>query len=430
MHREALYRQKERTLEECLALIRPGDHILAAAGASEPTALLGALPQVIPQLHDVELFKGRDNAYPFLRSPEVRGHLAVTGHFYSPDLRQAHALGFADYIPSNLHNFISERLAHTSYNIFAAQVAPLEDGTFQAPYCMMFEREAYAAADTVILEVNPNFRRVRGGLDIPLERVTAFFHSEKPIFTTPRSAPSPAERTIARYVADRIHDGDTIQLGVGALPDAVGEYLKEKNDLGIHSELFSSTMADLIEAGNVTGKKKNLNRGEHIATFCIGDQHLFDVVADNPACRLVSCAYGNDPFVIAQNDHMISVNTAMEIDLTGQICSESIGPKQYSGTGGAADYAYGAMHARGGRGIIAFTSTAKGGAISKIKSILTPGAAVSISRNLADTVITEYGVAELRGRTIRERADALIAIAHPDFRAQLRKEARQYGMIV
>ena len=142
------------------------------------------------------------------------------------------------------------------------------------------------------------------------------------------------------------------------------------------------------------------------------------------------CSYGNDPFVISQNDHMISVNTAMEIDITGQICSESIGPKQFSGTGGAADYAYGAMHSRGGRGIVAFASTTKGGTISKIKSILTPGAAVSISRNLVDTVVTEYGVAELRGRTIRERADALIAIAHPDFRAQLRKEARDYGILV
>ena len=188
-------------------------------------------------------------------------------------------------------------------------------------------------------------------------------------------------------------------------------------------------MADLIEAGNVNGSRKNLNPGEHLTTFCVGDQHLFDTVASNPACRLVSCAYGNDPFVIAQNDHMISINTALEIDITGQICSESIGPRQFSGTGGASDYAYGAMHSRGGRGIIAFASTARGGTVSKIKPILTPGAAVSISRNLADTIVTEYGVAELRGRTIRERVDAIIAIAHPDVRSQLRQEAKEYGII-
>lgn len=429
MDYEKLYHQKERTLEECLALIQPGDHIVAAASASEPTQLLSHLPAVIPDLHDVTLFKGRDNEYTFLCDPSTKGHIDVVGHFYSANLRQAHQLGFASYIPSSLHNFISERIAYAPNNVFVAQVTELENGKFQAPYCMMFEQEAFDCAEKVILEVNPQFRRVRGGLDIPLERVTAFFHSDKPILTLPRSAPSDSDRKIARYVADLVHDGDCIQLGVGSLPDMVGSYLKEKNDLGIHSEIFSSTMADLIEAGNVNGSRKNLNRGEHLATFCVGDQHLFDTVASNPACRLVSCAYGNDPFVIAQNDNMVSINTAIEIDITGQICSESIGPRQFSGTGGASDYAYGAMHSRGGRGIIAFASTTKGGAISKIKSVLTPGAVVSISRNLADTIITEYGIAELRGRTIRERVAAIISIAHPNFRPQLQKEAKELGII-
>ena len=430
MRYEDVYEMKKRTREECLDLIENGDIIAVSGVATEPTDFLGHFHEIVPRLHDVTVVKSKDNEYDYLRDPATRGHVETIGHFYAKNMREGHELGLTSYIPSDLHNYMKERVAYQPNNVFVAQVADMRNGAFQIPYCKMFEEEAFACAEKVILEVNPNFRWVRGGLEIPLRRVTAFFISEKPIFTIPRTVPTEMDHKIGRYVADLIHDGDTIQLGVGGLPDAVGEYLKEKNDLGIHSELFSSTMADLIEAGNVTGKKKNLNQGEHIATFCIGDQHLFDVVADNPACRLVSCAYGNDPFVIAQNDHMISVNTAMEIDLTGQICSESIGPKQYSGTGGAADYAYGAMHARGGRGIIAFASTTKGGAISKIKSILTPGAAVSISRNLADTVITEYGVAELRGRTIRERADALIAIAHPDFRAQLRTEARQYGMIV
>lgn len=424
-----LHAPKEATLRECLELIRPGDHIVSAAGASEPATLLSHLPEVLPGLHDVTLMKGRDNDYEFLRDPKSKGHIEVVGHFYSADLREAHRLGFATYVPSNLHSFISERIAYAPNNVFVAQVTPLENGMFQAPYCMMFEQEAFACADKVILEVNPRFRRVRGGLDIPLERVTAYFVSEKPIFIIPKVEPSPTDRRIARYVADLIHDGDCIQLGVGSLPDMVGSYLREKNDLGIHSEIFSSTMADLIEAGNVNGSRKNFNPGEHLATFCAGDQHLFDVVASNPACRLVPCAYGNDPFVIGQNDHMISVNSALEVDLTGQICSESIGSTQFSGTGGASDYAFGAMRSRGGRGIIAFASTAKENRISKIKSVLTPGAAVSISRNLADTIITEYGVAELRGRSIRERAEALIAIAHPDFRAQLRREARELGII-
>ncbi len=425
-----LYESKKKTLEECLGLIESGDTICVSGVATEPITFLSHFTDIIPRLHSVTLVKSKDNDYDFLRDPNTRGHVETVGHFYAKNMREGHALGLTSYIPSDLHNYMREFVAVHPNNVFVAQVADLQDGTFQVPYSLMFEQEAIANATKIILEVNPNFRRVRGGLEIPLERVTAFFISQKPIFTIPRSVPTAVDETIGSYVADLIHDGDCIQLGIGGLPDAVGKHLHEKNDLGIHSELFSSTMADLIEAGNATGKYKTINQGEHLATFCIGDEHLYETVANTPACRLVPCSYGNDPFIIAQNDHMISVNTAMEIDLTGQVCSESIGPMQFSGTGGAADYAYGAMHSKGGRGIIAFSSTAKGGTISKIKSILTPGAAVSISRNLVDTVITEYGVAELRGRTIRERVEALISIAHPDFRAQLRKEAYQYGIVV
>lgn len=421
---------KRTSREECLSLIENGDLIAVSGVATEPTDFLSHLDTVIPRLRDVIVIKSKDNEYDYLRDPATRGHVETIGHFYAKNMREGHQLGIASYIPSDLHNYMAERVAYRPNNVFVAQVTECENGTFQIPYCQMFEQEAFACAEKVILEVNPNFRRVRGGLEIPLERVTAWFESKKPIFTIPRTVPTEMDKRIGRYVADLIHDGDTIQLGIGGLPDAVGAYLREKNDLGVHSELFSSTMADLIEAGNINGKYKTINRGEHLATFCIGDAHLFETVSNTPECRLVPCSYGNDPFVIARNDRMISVNTAMEMDITGQICSESIGPMQYSGTGGASDYAFGAMHSKGGRGIVAFSSTAKGGKVSKIKSILTPGAAVSISRNLADTIITEYGVAELRGRTIRERAEALIAIAHPDFRAQLWAEAREYGIVV
>lgn len=429
MRYQDVYEMKKHSLEDCLALIESGDTIAVSGVATEPTDFLSHLGEIIPRLKDVTVVKSKDNEYEYLRDLATKGHVETVGHFYAKNMREGHALGLASYIPSDLHNYMAERVAYKPNNVFVAQVADMENGSFQVPYCQMFERECFACADKVILEVNPNFRRVRGALEIPLSRVTSFFVSEKPLFTIPRSVPTEMDKRIGHYIADLIHDGDCIQLGIGGLPDAVGEFLKSKNDLGIHTEVFTSTMADLIKNGNVTGKKKNLNRGEHIATFCLGDAQLYETVAADPNCRLVPCSYGNDPFVISQNDRMISINTAMEIDITGQICSESIGPMQFSGTGGAADYAYGAMHSRGGRGIVAFASTAKGGAISKIKSILTPGAAVSISRNLADTIITEYGVAELRGRTIRERVDAIIAIAHPDFRAQLRQEAYQYGII-
>jgi acyl-CoA hydrolase len=430
MRYQDVYEMKEHSLEECLDLIESGDTIAVSGVATEPTTFLSHLIDIVPRLHDVTVVKSKDNEYEYLRSPATRGHVETIGHFYAKNMREGHELGIASYIPSDLHNYMAERVAYKPNNVFVAQVADMENGSFQIPYCKMFEKEAFFCAEKVILEVNPNFRRVRGGLEIPLGRVTAFFRSEKPLFTIPRSVPTEMDKQIGHYIADLIHDGDCIQLGIGGLPDAVGSFLHEKNDLGIHTEVFTSTMADLIKAGNVTGKKKNLNRGEHIATFCLGDEQLYETVAEDPNCRLVSCSYGNDPFVISQNDHMISVNTAIEVDVTGQICSESIGPKQFSGTGGAADYAYGAMHSRGGRGIVAFASTAKNGTVSKIKSILTPGSAVSISRNLADTIITEYGVAELRGRTIRERVDALISIAHPKFREQLRQEVKEYGIVV
>ena len=429
MRYQDVYEMKKHSLTDCLALIESGDTIAVSGVATEPTEFLSHLGEIIPRLKDVTVVKSKDNEYEYLRDPATKGHVETIGHFYAKNMREGHELGIASYIPSDLHNYMAERVAYKPNNVFVAQVADMENGSFQVPYCQMFERECFACADKVILEVNPNFRRVRGALEIPLSRVTSFFVSEKPIFTIPRSVPSEMDKRIGHYIADLIRDGDCIQLGIGGLPDAVGEFLKTKNDLGIHTEVFTSTMADLIKNGNVTGKKKNLNRGEHIATFCLGDAQLYETVSNDPNCRLVPCSYGNDPFVISQNDRMISINTAMEIDITGQICSESIGPRQFSGTGGATDYAYGAMHSRGGRGIVAFASTAKVGTISKIKSILTPGAAVSISRNLADTIITEYGVAELRGRTIRERVDAIIAIAHPDYREQLREEAYQYGII-
>ncbi len=430
MNYQQEYASKRKTLADAQALIRSGDTIAVSGAITEPVVFLSALQDIIPRLENVTLIKSKDNDYEYLRDPDTAGHVLTLGHFYHTNFRQGHALGITSYLPSDLHNYMKLRTEYHPNNVFIAKVTDIDEhGNFQIPYCQMFEREALACAQTVILEINPRFRRVRGGVDIPIDRVTCCYVADSPILTIPRSKPSVTDEIIGAYIADMIHDGDTFQLGIGGLPDAVGKHLFEKNDLGIHSELFSSTMADLMEHGNVTGKYKTVDPGEHIATFALGDDHLYQTLSENPACRIMPASYTNDPFVIAKNDHMISVNTALEIDLTGQICSESIGPVQWSGTGGAADFAFGALHSKGGRGIIAFSSTAKSGTISRIKTTLTPGAAVSISRNLADTIVTEFGVAELRGRSIRERADALIAIAHPDFRAQLRQDAKRLGYL-
>lgn len=430
MNIDTMYQEKMGTLQDAQALIQSGDTIAVSGAITEPVVFLGALQDIIPRLENVTLIKSKDNDYEYLRDPNTAGHILTLGHFYHTNFRQGHALGITSYLPTDLHNYMKLRTEYSPNNVFIAKVTDMDgNGNFQIPYCQMFEREALACAKTIILEINPRFRRVRGGVDIPVERVTCCYVADSPILTIPRAKPSQTDEIIGKYIADMIRDGDTFQLGIGGLPDAVGKHLFEKNDLGIHSELFSSTMADLMENGNVTGKYKTVDKGEHIATFALGDDHLYETLSRNPDCRIMPASYTNDPFVIAQQDNMISVNTALEMDLTGQICSESIGPVQWSGTGGASDFAFGALHSKGGRGIIAFSATAKQGTISRIKTTLTPGAAVSISRNLADTIVTEFGVAELRGRSVRERADALISIAHPDFRAELRKEAKALGYL-
>lgn len=235
MRYEDVYEMKKHTREECLALIESGDTIAVSGVATEPTDFLGHFTEIVPRLHDVTVVKSKDNEYEYLRDPATRGHVETIGHFYAKNMREGHELGIASYIPSDLHNYMAERVAYKPNNVFVAQVADMRNGAFQIPYSKMFESEAFACASKVILEVNPNFRWVRGGLEIPLSRVTSFFISEKPIFTIPRTVPTEMDQKIGRYVADLIHDGDCIQLGVGGLPDAVGAYLKEKNDLGIHS---------------------------------------------------------------------------------------------------------------------------------------------------------------------------------------------------
>ena len=425
-----MYAEKKRTLQECLDMIQSGDHICFGKDCNEPLLFCQQLHTVAHRVEDVTVLKGRSSDFGFLQNADVAGHIMTQSAFFSKGWQRPLELGTCTFVPNDLHDQPIWYNGANPRNTYIAAVTPMdENGNFQIPYCQMFEREALACAKTVILEINPRFRRGRGGVEIPIERVTCCYTADSPILTIPRSKPSPTDETIGAYIADMIHDGDTFQLGIGGLPDAVGKHLFARNDLGIHSELFSSTMADLIEQGNVTGRYKTVDPGESIACFALGDDHLYKTLSETPSCRIMPASYTNDPFIIAQQDHMISVNTALEMDLTGQICSESIGPVQWSGTGGASDFAFGALHSKGGRGIIAFSSTAKGGTISRIKVMLTPGAAVSISRNLADTIVTEYGVAELRGRSIRERADALIAIAHPDFRAELREGSRKLGYL-
>ena len=236
--------------------------------------------------------------------------------------------------------------------------------------------------------------------------------------------------TIGGLIAEQIPDGACIQLGIGAIPDATGMALKTKKDLGIHTEMFTDSMVELIECGAVNNSRKQIHRGQSVTTFAFGSKRIYDFIDDNPAIALLPVDYVNNPEVICKNDNMISINAALEVDLWGQVCAESVGTKHMSGSGGQIDYVRGACQSKGGKSFIAFSSTAKGGTISKIKPILTPGAVCTTSKNDVDYIVTEYGLAHLRGCSLGERAKRLIAIAHPDFRDELSFEAKKRGILV
>ena len=436
MTREEQYQSKLCTIDDILASIHDGDVICGGGELCEPVTFYENFHRIAPHLNGIELIKGKRGSghmYPFMEMPELKGRLDMICHLYDGSLRECHRLGIASHLPSNLHDMMRRRTDYQPviHKFIAMATAMDENGTFTISGSGMWEEDAYLHAEQVILEVNPNLPRFHGCLTIPLERVDKLLEVDYPATTYQvRSVPSETDLKIGGFVADFVHDGDCIQLGLGGMPDAVGNSFFDKHDLGLHTELFTPVMGDLIEAGVITGARKNIDRGKHVGNFILGDKKLYDIMEHNPNVLFRQASYTNDPFVIAQIDNMVSINTAMEIDLTGQICSETIGAKQYSGTGGAFDFAFGAQHSKGGRGIMAIASTTRDGTISKIKSILTPGAVVSVSRNVADIIVTEYGVAYMRGRTVKERAKQLIAIAHPAFREQLRKEARDCGYLL
>ena len=423
---QAEYEKKRTTVDDVLMSIRSGEQICTSGVLCEPLTFLERFHEIVPRLEDVELLKGRNIDFPFLHMPDLREHVTVLGHLFDATLRECVPGGAVVHMPSNLHDFMTNRTACKPIDRFIAMATPMDEhGDFCVSGCGMWEYTAAKNARQVILEINPELPRFRGSLTINIEQVGMLYEAPRAVTEYPRAVPTEADCIIGETIASLVHDGDCIQIGLGGMPDVVGRSFMGKRHLGLHTELFTPVVGELIEAGVITGARKNADRCEHVGSFVMGDKKLYDTLAQDSHVRFADITYTNDPRVIAGIDNMVSVNTAMEIDLTGQICSESIGPMQYSGTGGAFDFAFGAMHSKGGRSIMAIASTAKGGTISKIKSVLTPGAIVSVPRTAADIVVTEYGVAYMRGRSVRERAQNLIAVAHPDFRAELRRQARE-----
>jgi len=424
------YNEKRTTLDAVLASIRSGEQLCTSGVLCEPLAFLERFHEIVPRLEDVDFLKGRNVDVPFLHMPDLRDHVTILGHLYDATLREVVPNGAVTHMASNLHDFMKNRVAYKPIDRFIAMATPMdENGDFCVSGCGMWEYVAAANARHIILEINPYLPKFRGSLRVNIDQVDMLYEAPRPATEYPVAVPTEMDKVIGEAVASLVHDGDCIQIGLGGMPDVVGRAFMDKHDLGLHTELFTPVIGDLIEAGVITGARKNVDRGEHVGSFVQGDKRLYDILANDPHVRFENIAYTNDPAVIGSIDNMVSINTAMEIDLTGQICSESIGSVQYSGTGGAFDFAFGATHSKGGRSIMAIASTAKHGTISKIKAQLTPGAVVSVSRNVADIIVTEYGIAYMRGRSVRERAKNLIAIAHPDYREELTREARRMNWI-
>ncbi len=431
------YQEKCITVEQALELVRSEDQIVTGLGAAEAKAFMEAVHRLKGRVAQVTITNCLSLAKGEFLKEAYKETLAIDGWFFSPGLRKAFPHGNVQFIPNHLHLAGTKRLAHVKPRIYVgAATVPDKHGYISLSVSNTYEKRMIEAAEVVILEINEKYPRTFGDVELHVSEVDYLIEVDYDVPTLPDVPPNEKDLKIGAYIAEQIKDGDTLQLGIGGIPNAVAAALFDKKDLGIHTEMLTSGMVDLIEAGVITGKKKNLHPGKVVCTFALGNQKLYDFLDDNPSVMVLDGHYVNDPYVIGQNDNMVSINTSMEVDLSGQVCSESIGPVQFSGTGGQADTAVGAQIAKNGRSFIALYSTAmvrnpetgEREEISKIVPMLKRGAIVTLSRNDVDRVVTEYGVAELRGTNVRERIERLIAIAHPKFREELWEQAFSLGL--
>ncbi len=430
------YKSRVVTPQEAVQAIKSGDRIFLTGNVSVPQKVLSALVDYAPQLENVEICQALTVGSADYVSPAMEGHLRVNSIFISANIRKAVQEGRADFTPVLLSEFpLLFKHGLLPLDVAMIHVSPPDEHGF----CSLgvevgLTKTPAESAKIIIAEVNEQMPRTLGDSFIHVSRLNYIVPVDYPIseLSMGDGGSSEVVEKIAGCIADLIPDGATMQLGIGAIPDAVLKYLFDKKDLGIHTELFSDGVIDLVNAGVLTNAQKTLHPGKIVAGFMLGTKQLYDWADDNPLIELHRTEYVNDPFVIAQNERMVAINSAIEIDLTGQVCADSIGPKLYSGVGGQLDFVYGASRSKGGVPIIALPSTnvmRDGTVLSKITPLLKHGAGVVTTRNHVRFIVTEYGVADLYGKTIRDRATQLIGIAHPDFRDDLKKQAQELHYI-
>ena len=431
---QKMYQEKLTTPDKIARQVQSGWLLGMDTATSQTPAIMTAIAEYI-RSSDITGVKVQAllDAYPFefYTDPTLAGKMTGYSWFSSSAARKAVNAGYADIIPAYYRDFPTRIRTEYDYDAVCVEVAPMDrHGYFSLALNGSYIDAMLDKTKRIFLEVNDRQPRGLCGSLIHISQVDAIVEYNHDLPVLPPVQLDEVSKTIGGLIAERIPDGACLQLGIGAIPDATGMALKAKHDLGIHTEMFTDSMVELIECGAVNNSKKQIHRGKTVTTFAFGSQRIYDYIDDNPAVEILPVEYVNDPDVICQNDNMISINAAVEVDLFGQVCAESVGTKHMSGSGGQIDYVRGACQSRGGKSFIAFMSTAKGGTISKIKPILTPGAVVTTSKNDVDYIVTEYGVAHLRGRSLGERARQLIAIAHPDFRDELTFEAKKRGIMI
>jgi 4-hydroxybutyrate CoA-transferase len=407
--------------EEAMRVVKSGDRVVFAHACGEPLDLVDALVARAPELRDVEIVHMVAMGKGEYAKPEYAESFYHNSLFVGGSTREAVRQGRGDYTPVHFHEIPNLFLkGYLPPDVVLCQLSPPDKHGFCSfGVSVDYTKPAASVAKTVIAQVNPNMPRTHGDSFIHVSKLDYIVESAHPIMELAPPRIGPVEEAIGKNIATLVNDGDCLQLGIGAIPDAVLLFLHKKNELGIHSEMFSEGVVDLYNEGVITNARKQINRDKMVANFLMGTRRLYDFVDDNPAVNMYPVSYVNDPYVIGQNDNVVAINSAIQVDLMGQIVADTMGPLQFTGIGGQVDFVRGAARSAGGRSIIALPATAKKGTVSRICSTISEGAAVTTMRADVDYIVTEHGVAHLKGKTLHERAAAMLAIADPAFRDQI-----------
>lgn len=424
---DKIYKQKLVDIDYVLSILQDNWTIVVGMTPMEPKVFERNLHRT--KANNLEIFTCLNTEpYEYCSNPEYFGRFYNYSWFFGPYNRKLSKNTF--YVPNNLHQAATNLIETTKINVFVGVASPMDEkGFLTLSSSVVYEKDVLEHADIVILEVNPNAPRTHGDTQVHISEVDYVIEVDYELPQAELLEPAEVESKIAEHIVELIEDGSTLQLGIGGIPNAVAKFLSEKKDLGVHTEMFTESMIELFEEGVITNKKKTLWNGKFVCTFAYGSKRMYQFLDENPAVLFLRGRYVNDPYVIAQNEKMVSINTALMVDLTGNVCSEALGTSHYSGTGGQLDTHRGAVKSKGGKGIIAMRSTAKDGTVSTIVPLLPQGSPVTVPRQELDYLVTEWGAVRLRGLPTRKRALALISIAHPDCREELKKEAQKLGLI-